>query len=218
MIQITRDLVFLYLRPRTICAGIGCKRHMDGALIEDALLTVLKKEGLSPLSLKCISTIPLKAEEPGILATARHLGVPVQIISTPTSKRGHLRTRIRPSEFVAEQTGVLSVSTASAYLASGRGRILQDKVKFKESPLRCVKAKGNKMGDEKVSPESFIITSPLYDNFCLFQKSPFISFSTSSNRSGPPNKSSALPMVTSTFPCPSLFKQTQIFHGTTPPA
>ena len=38
---------------------------------------------------------------------------------------------IQTSNFVAEQTGVLSVSTASAYLASGRGRILRDKEKFK---------------------------------------------------------------------------------------
>ena len=29
----------LYLRPRTICAGIGCKRNMDAASIEEALLS-----------------------------------------------------------------------------------------------------------------------------------------------------------------------------------
>lgn len=133
----------LYLRPRTICAGIGCKRHIDGASIEDALLTVLKKEGLSPLSLKCISTIPLKSEEPGILTTARHLGVPVQIISTADIEAlDILALGIRPSEFVAEQTGVLSVSTASAYLASGRGRILQDKVKFKGITIALCQSEG----------------------------------------------------------------------------
>ena len=133
----------LYLRPRTICAGIGCKRHIDGASIEDALLTVLKKEGLSPLSLKCISTIPLKAEEPGILTTARHLGVPVQIISTADIEAlDILALGIRPSEFVAEQTGVLSVSTASAYLASGCGRILQDKVKFKGITIALCQSEG----------------------------------------------------------------------------
>ena len=122
----------LYLRPRTICAGIGCKRNMDAASIEEALLTTLKKEGLNPLSLKCISTIPLKADEPGIQTTADHLNVPVTIISTADIEAlDVLALGIQPSEFVAEQTGVLSVSTASAYLASGRGRILRDKEKFK---------------------------------------------------------------------------------------
>ena len=126
------DFPVLYLRPRTICAGIGCKRNMDAASIEEALLTTLKKEGLNPLSLKCISTIPLKADEPGIQTTADHLNVPVTIISTADIEAlDVLALGIQPSEFVAEQTGVLSVSTASAYLASGRGRILRDKEKFK---------------------------------------------------------------------------------------
>lgn len=128
----TPSFPVLYLRPRTICAGIGCKRHMDAAAIESALLTVLKKEGLSPLSLKCISTIPLKANEPGILTTSRRLGVPLTVVSTADIEALDIDSLgIQTSCFVAEQTGVLSVSTASAYLASGRGRILQDKVKFK---------------------------------------------------------------------------------------
>ena len=126
------DFPVLYLRPRTICAGIGCKRNMDAASIEEALLTTLKKEGLNPLPLKCISTTPLKADEPGIQTTADHLNVPVTIISTADIEAlDVLALGIQPSEFVAEQTGVLSVSTASAYLASGRGRILRDKEKFK---------------------------------------------------------------------------------------
>ena len=105
---------------------------MDAASIEAALLTTLKKEGISPLALKCISTIPLKANEPGIIATAEHLGVPVEIISTADIEALDIQTLgIQTSNFVAEQTGVLSVSTASAYLASGKGRILRDKVKYK---------------------------------------------------------------------------------------
>ena len=122
----------LYLRPRTICAGIGCKRNMDADSIRDALLATLKKEGLSPLSLKCISTIPLKADEPGILATARQLGVPLTVIPTADIEALDITgLGIQTSGFVAKQTGVLSVSTASAYLASGKGRILRDKEKYK---------------------------------------------------------------------------------------
>jgi len=122
----------LYLRPRTICAGIGCKRNMEASHIEKALRNVLEEEHLSPLSLKCISTIPLKADEPGILATARQLSVPVTVISTEEIESLDMDSlNIRQSDFVAQQTGVLSVSTASAYLASGKGTILRDKVKFK---------------------------------------------------------------------------------------
>ena len=122
----------LYLRPRTICAGIGCKRNMDAAPIERALRQVLREEGLSPLSLQCISTIPLKSDEPGIVALARQYKVPLKIISTEEIEQLDTEAlHIRSSEFVAAQTGVVSVSTASSYLASGKGTILRDKAKFK---------------------------------------------------------------------------------------
>ncbi|MDY6047524.1 MAG: cobalamin biosynthesis protein, partial [Anaerobutyricum sp.] len=48
---------------------------------------------------------------------------------------------IQTSGFVAEQTGVLSVSTASSYLASGKGQILRDKVKFKGITVALCKSK-----------------------------------------------------------------------------
>lgn len=122
----------LYLRPRTICAGIGCKRDMAGSPIREALLATLKKEGLSPLSLKCISTIPLKADEPGIRSTAEELKVPLVVIPTEEIEKLDMdRLGINRSEYVEQHTGVLSVSTASSYLASGRGEILVDKAKFK---------------------------------------------------------------------------------------
>ena len=122
----------LYLRPRTICAGIGCKRNMDGASIKEALTTVLARENISPLSLKCISTIPLKADEPGIIQTADYLDLPLTIIPREDIESLDIEDLgIKTSSFVAEQTGVLSVSTASSYLAAGRGTILVDKAKFK---------------------------------------------------------------------------------------
>lgn len=122
----------LYLRPRTIYAGIGCKRGMDAESITKALTSILEEEQLSPLSLKCICTIPLKAGEPGILTTAEHFQVPLTVISTEAIETLDINALgIETSSFVARQTGVLSVSTASAYLASGQGKILRDKAKFK---------------------------------------------------------------------------------------
>lgn len=122
----------LYLRPRTICAGIGCKRNMEQKPIEEALLQTLKEEGIHPLSLKCIATIPLKSDEPGIIGTAANLNVPLQIIPTEEIENLDIsQLGIQTSEFVASQTGVLSVSTACSYLASGKGTILRDKAKYK---------------------------------------------------------------------------------------
>ena len=132
----------LYLRPRTICAGIGCKRNMEQKPIEEALLQTLKEEGIHPLSLKCIATIPLKSDEPGIIGTATNLNVPLQIIPTEDIENLDInQLGIQTSEFVASQTGVLSVSTACSYLASGKGEILRDKVKYKGITVALSKEK-----------------------------------------------------------------------------
>ena len=130
----------LYLRPRTICAGIGCKRNMEQKPIEEALLQTLKEEGIHPLSLKCIATIPLKSDEPGIIGTAANLNVPLQIIPTEEIENLDIsQLGIQTSEFVASQTGVLSVSTACSYLASSKGTILRDKAKYKGSTIALSK-------------------------------------------------------------------------------
>lgn len=122
----------LYLRPRTICAGIGCKRNMEQKPIEEALLQTLKEEGIHPLALKCIATIPLKSDEPGIIGTAENLHVPLKIIPTEEIEALDIsKLGIATSEFVASQTGVLSVSTACSYIASEQGVILRDKAKYK---------------------------------------------------------------------------------------
>ncbi len=132
----------LYLRPRTICAGIGCKRNMEQKPIEEALLQTLKEEGIHPLSLKCIATIPLKSDEPGIIGTAANLNVPLKIIPTEEIEKLDInQLGIVTSEFVASQTGVLSVSTACSYLASGKGEILRDKAKYKGITVALSKEK-----------------------------------------------------------------------------
>ena len=140
--NISHPAHILYLRPRTICAGIGCKRNMEQQPIEEALLQTLKEEGIHPLSLKCIATIPLKSDEPGIIGTAVNLNVPLKIIPTEKIEKLDIsQLGIATSEFVASQTGVLSVSTACSYLASGKGEILRDKAKYKGITIALSKEK-----------------------------------------------------------------------------
>ena len=115
---------------------------MEQKPIEEALLQTLKEAGLHPLSLKCIATIPLKSDEPGIIGTAANLNVPLQIIPTEEIEKLDIsQLGIATSEFVASQTGVLSVSTACSYLASGKGEILRDKAKYKGITIALSKEK-----------------------------------------------------------------------------
>ena len=139
--KVAPDFPVLYLRPRTIYAGIGCTRGREDGPIEDALLTVLKDAGISKLALKAIATIPLKADEPGIQETAKHLGVPVIIVPKEEIEALDIEDLgIATSDFVKKNTGLLSVSTASSYIASGKGRILRDKVKFEKITIALSKS------------------------------------------------------------------------------
>ena len=79
---------------------------MEQKPIEEALLQTLKEAGLHPLSLKCIATIPLKSDEPGIIGTAANLNVPLKIIPTEKIEKLDIsQLGIATSEFVASQTG-----------------------------------------------------------------------------------------------------------------
>ena len=99
-------------------------------------MQTLKEEGIHPLSLKCIATIPLKS------GTAVNLNVPLKIIPTEKIEKLDIsQLGIATSEFVASQTGVLSVSTACSYLASGKGEILRDKAKYKGITIALSKEK-----------------------------------------------------------------------------
>ena len=59
---------------------------------------------------------------------------------------------ISSSDFVAENTGVPSVSTASAYLASGHGTILRDKAKYKGITVALARTPDNTFSTVKALP------------------------------------------------------------------
>lgn len=138
--RVSTNQPVLYLRPRTIAVGVGCKRDMDGDAICDALQTVLEEEGISPLSVKSIATIGLKANEPGITKLAKTYEVPLVIVEDQDIKGLDFESLgIARSGFVETTTGVPSVSTACAYLTSEKKTIIRDKVKFKGITIALAK-------------------------------------------------------------------------------
>jgi cobalt-precorrin 5A hydrolase len=131
-LKLSTDQPVLYLRPKTISVGVGCKRDMDGEAIKEALKTVLEEEHISPLSVKSIATIGLKANEPGIKALAEAYQVPLIIVENEAIEALDFeQLGIAQSSFVKTTTGLPSVSTSCAYLTSEEKKIIRDKVKFK---------------------------------------------------------------------------------------
>ena len=115
-------LPYITLRPRTIAAGVGCRRDVP---VEDILAAVNKafdQAGLSLAGLNCLATGEFKADEAGLIEAAKQLGVPFK-----SFKRDEIATALgdsATSEFVEEQVGVGAVAEPCARLGSGGGEIV----------------------------------------------------------------------------------------------
>ena len=114
----------LRLIPRRFAAGVGCRR---GKSLEDLRAFVsaqLEDCGVSQRELRCIASIDIKNDEPGLIALADELRVPFltytaeELMSAPGE--------FSVSEFVRSQTGVDSVCERAAVVASG-GKLIRNK-------------------------------------------------------------------------------------------
>lgn len=112
----------LYLRPRNLIVGIGCKRGKTKQEIEMAVMDFLHKNGKSLLSVKCIASISIKANERGIADFCSEKSIPFKTLSAEEIKPAeHL---FSSSEFVRMTTGVGSVAEACAVLAGHHPRLI----------------------------------------------------------------------------------------------
>ncbi len=118
----------LYLRPRIIYIGTGCKKNTDPLYYEQCFMDFLSSNHINPLSVKSIATIALKENESCINSLCRKYGYELEIISqSDILKCGDI---FEKSEFVEKITGVPSVAESTAYIASGYGKIICGKTKY----------------------------------------------------------------------------------------
>jgi len=122
----------LILHPKCLVAGIGCNRGTGRPEIVDLLINTFKKISLSLKSLKCITTIEAKKDEPGLLKAAGELDVP--LLFAGKSELESIKVP-HPSSMVKKHMGVSSVCEATAILKSGGGRLLVPKTKSLNATL-----------------------------------------------------------------------------------
>ncbi|MEV4490757.1 precorrin-3B C(17)-methyltransferase [Micromonospora coxensis] len=104
------------LRPPSLVAGIGSSRGVAAAEVSALLHRALADAGLAPASLRCLASVDLKADEEGILATARALGVPLR--TRPAAELAAVDVP-HPSEVVRAVVGTPSVAEAAALAGGG---------------------------------------------------------------------------------------------------
>ncbi len=113
----------LYLPPKNIVVGIGCKKGTPADIISEAVKKVFSENGISSGRICEAASIDLKADEEGLLEFCHSKGVSLVTYSAEDLMKvsGDFKT----SEFVRSITGVDNVCERSAVLCSGGKLIIR---------------------------------------------------------------------------------------------
>lgn len=117
---------WLRLRPPRLIVGLGCNRGASPEEILELITTVFRQQRLAVAAIGALATIDLKKEEPGLLATARHLGVKLLCYTSDELQGVPVP---HPSALVQQHVGVPSVCEAAALTAARTDRLLVPKQK-----------------------------------------------------------------------------------------
>ena len=115
----------LILRPASLVAGIGCNRNTGMEEMKALLDEVLETNNLASSSLKCMASIDVKADEPGLIALAENLGLTV--IFFTRQELDQVKGVKNPSTIVEKHVGVKSVCEAAAIQAAQNGTLIVPK-------------------------------------------------------------------------------------------
>lgn len=126
----------LWLIPKCITLGIGCRKGTKAEQIEKLVDEVLKIQYLYPEAVSQIATIDLKAKEPGLLKYCQRHQLP--LVTFTAEELRQAEGQFSPSEFVEEITGVDNVCERSAVLA-GEGELIVKKTCRDGVTCACVK-------------------------------------------------------------------------------
>ena len=147
------DIHVVLYRPRSLVAGMGCRRGVPVDELERLLTETFQSSNLSLDSLSCIATATLKQDEPGLLALAEEYGAtflcydsdelngmygsevtladadsnPVGACDSPVAAQSPCPAELLPSANARRLVGVWGVAEPSALLASGASRLLVSK-------------------------------------------------------------------------------------------
>ncbi len=109
----------LYLTPRRLIAGVGCRAGVPENDILRALSTACGQIERDVSCIDLFASTEVKREEPGLLAAARSLGR--EIVFYTRGELAHMVERygLKESDFVKRTIGVGNVSEAAALCAAG---------------------------------------------------------------------------------------------------
>ncbi|MFD7185423.1 precorrin-3B C(17)-methyltransferase [Streptomyces sp. NPDC059904] len=104
------------VRPPSLVVGVGASKGAPADEVLGLVRDALRDAGLSPLSVARLATVDAKAAEPGIVAAAEQLGVPVVTYGAGTLAAVAVPN---PSDAPLDAVGTPSVAEAAALVAGG---------------------------------------------------------------------------------------------------
>jgi cobalt-precorrin 5A hydrolase len=158
---ILSDKIVVLYRPRSLVAGIGCRRGVVRDELEELLTGTFSRHNLALASLGCIATADLKKDEPGIQELAEKFDVPLRCYTAAELNRvfdaqlppsppsppfgtegmggfphpGSKELRPTPSPVAHRLLGLWGVSEPAALLASGSDELLVPRVKTSRATI-----------------------------------------------------------------------------------
>jgi cobalt-precorrin 5A hydrolase / precorrin-3B C17-methyltransferase len=120
------DAATVYVRPPSLVAGVGASRGVSAGEVLGLLARSLREAGLSARSVTALATVDAKADEPGIVAAAGELGVPLLTFGAPALREVSVPN---PSAAPLAAVGTPSVAEAAALLAAPGGELAAQKRK-----------------------------------------------------------------------------------------
>lgn len=109
------------LKPLVV--GIGCRKDITANAIEIAVKQALSDRQIGEI--RCVATIDLKAQEPGLLEFCRTHKLPLRVINREDVTDRSWVTK--PSDWVQETVGIAGVCEPCALAATSRGRLIVPK-------------------------------------------------------------------------------------------
>lgn len=107
----------LWLCPRKVRVGMGCRRGTPASALRSLLEEVLAQEGIPQNAICALCTIDLKKDEAGLRELAQELGVP--LLTYSAQELAQVPGTLTPSPFVAQVTGVDNVCERAALACGG---------------------------------------------------------------------------------------------------
>ncbi len=121
----------LYLIPRSLGVGVGCRRGTTSEAVLRAISQALEQVGASIQAIKGLYSIDLKADELGLSEAAEALRIPFETFSADSIQSINEQQNLAKSEFVKNKVGVNGVCEAASLLGTQMGVLILTKLKLK---------------------------------------------------------------------------------------